>query len=388
MECAHVSILAGSLEMKKKLLYFVSEDWYFCSHRLPLAVAAKDAGYDVVVVTRVAVHGEHICGAGLRLVPFEMSRRALNPFLEAWVLWRLVRVYRREKPDIVHHVAMKPVLYGTLAARLCGVRHVVNALAGMGWILASGTWLARIIKWSVLSLFCVILPRTSVIVQNRDDAELIRGLGCHRVHLIRGAGVDVAAIEVSSEPPGPCVVLLAARMLWDKGVGEYVEAARILRARGTSVRMLLSGDPDTSNPASIPRDTLRAWHDSGAVDWLGLRDDVPALLQCSHVVCLPSYYREGIPKFLLEGLAAGLPVVTTDTPGCRETVAEGVNGFLVPPRDALALADALDRLISDDKLRKSMGLASRNLAISEFSSERIIAETLAVYASLAKASIT
>lgn len=374
--------------MKKKLLYFVSEDWYFCSHRLSLAVAAKDAGYDVAVVTRVTAHGERIRDAGLRLVPFEMSRRAMNPFLEVRVLWRLARVYRREKPDIVHHVAMKPVLYGTLAARVCGVRHVVNALAGMGWILASGTWLARIIKWSVLSLFRVILPRTSVIVQNRDDAELIRDLGCHRVHLIRGAGVEVAAIEVSSEPPGPCVVLLAARMLWDKGVGEYVEAARILRARGASVRMLLIGDPDTSNPASIPRDTLRAWHDSGAVDWLGLRDDVPALLQRSHVVCLPSYYREGIPKFLLEGLAAGLPVVTTDTPGCRETVAEGVNGFLVPPRDALALADALDRLISDDKLRKSMGLASRNLAISEFSSERIIAETLAVYASLANARIT
>ncbi|SFL46733.1 Glycosyltransferase involved in cell wall bisynthesis [Desulfomicrobium norvegicum] len=372
---------------KPKLLYFVSEDWYFCSHRLPLAIAAKDAGYDVAVVTRVTAHGERIRDAGLRLVPFEMSRRAMNLFLEAWVLWRLVRVYRREKPDIVHHVAMKPVLYGTLAARLCGVRHVVNALAGMGWILASGTWLARIVKWSVLSLFRVILPRTSVIVQNRDDAELIRGLGCHRVHLIRGAGVDVAAIQASSEPPGPCVVLLAARMLWDKGVGEYVEAARLLRARGVDVRMVLAGDPDESNPASIPREVLYGWHENNTVEWLGYREDMPALLKSCHIVCLPSY-REGIPKFVLEGLAAGLPVVTTDTPGCRETVAEGVNGFLVPPRDALALADALDRLISDDKLRKSMGLASRNLAISEFSSERIIAETLAVYASLAKASIT
>lgn len=367
--------------MKKKLLYFVSEDWYFCSHRLPLAIAAMNAGYDVVVVTRVTAHGERIRDAGLRLVPFEMSRRAMNPFSEAWVLWRLISVYRREKPDIVHHVAMKPVLYGTLAARLSGVRHVVNALAGMGWILASGTRLARVMKWGVLSLFRVLLPRTSVIVQNRDDAELIRGLGCHRVHLIRGAGVDVTGIGAVAEPPGSCVVLLAARMLWDKGVGEYVEAARILKARGVSVRLLLVGDPDESNPASIPRETLRAWHDSGVVEWLGHRDDVPALLQRSHVACLPSYYREGIPKFLLEGLSAGLPVVTTDTPGCRETVVEGVNGFLVPPRDALALADALDRLVSDAKLRQSMGLASRNLATAEFSSERIIAETLAVYAS-------
>jgi len=368
-----------------KLLYFVSEDWYFCSHRLPLAIAAKDAGYDVVVVTRVTVHGERIHEAGLRLVPFEMSRRAMNPFSEVLVLWRLIGVYLREKPDIVHHVAIKPVLYGTLAARLCGVRHVVNALAGMGWILASGTRLARVMKWWVLSLFRVILPRTSVIVQNRDDADLIRSLGCQRVHLIRGAGVDVAAIDASSEPPGPCVVLLAARMLWDKGVGEYVEAARILRARGASVRMLLIGEPDDSNPASIPRETLCAWHDTGVVEWLRYRDDVPALLRGSHIVCLPSYYREGIPKFVLEGLAAGLPVVTTDTPGCRETVAEGVNGFLVSPKDALALADALDRLVSNAKLRKSMGRESRNLAMAEFSSERIIAETLAVYGSLAEA---
>jgi len=158
-----------------------------------------------------------------------------------------------------------------------------------------------------------------------------------------------------------------------------------LRARGASVRMLLIGEPDDSNPASIPRETLRAWHDSGVVEWLGYRGDVPALLRGSHIVCLPSYYREGIPKFVLEGLAAGLPVVTTDTPGCRETVAEGVNGFLVPPKDALALADALDRLVSDAKLRKSMGRESRNLAMAEFSSERIIAETLAVYGSLGKA---
>jgi glycosyltransferase involved in cell wall biosynthesis len=370
---------------KTKLLYFVSEDWYFCSHRLPLAVAAQEAGYDVVVVTRVTAHGEHIRDAGLSLIPFEMSRRAMNPFSEMRVLWRLIRVYRRENPDIVHHVAMKPVLYGTLAARLSGVGHVVNALAGMGWILASGTRLARIVKWGVLSLFRAILPRTSVVVQNRDDAELIRSLGCHRVHLIRGAGVDVAAIGATVEPPGPCVVLLAARMLWDKGVGEYVEAAQILEAKGLVVHMLLVGEPDESNPSSIPRETLRAWHDSGVVEWLGHRDDVPALLQRSHVVCLPSYYREGIPKFVLEGLAAGLPVVTTDTPGCRETVAEGVNGFLVPPRDALALADALDRLVSDAELRKSMGRASRILALSEFSSERIIAETLAVYESLAGA---
>jgi len=361
-----------------KLLYFVSEDWYFCSHRFSLAIAAKNAGYDVVVVTRVAVHAERIRDAGLGLVPFAMSRHNMNPFSELLVLWRLIQVYRSEQPDIVHHVAMKPVLYGTLAARLCGVRHVVNALAGMGWLFASGTWLARIVKKAMLFFFRILLPRTSVIVQNRDDAQLMRDLGCPQVHLIRGAGVDVEAIMPSPEPPGPCVVLLAARMLWDKGVGEFVEAALLLKVRGHSVRMLLAGVPDDNNPSSIPRDTLRAWNARQAVEWLGHREDIPELLKVSHIVCLPSY-REGLPKFLLEGLAAGLPLVTTDTTGCRETVSDGVNGFLVPPRNAPALADALEILILDQNKRKLFGFMSRQMAMEEFSSQRIESETLAVY---------
>jgi glycosyltransferase involved in cell wall biosynthesis len=363
---------------KTKLLYFVSEDWYFCSHRLPLAVAAKEAGYDVVVVTRVTAHGEHIRDAGLCLVPFEMSRRSMNPFSELMVLWRLILIYRREQPDIVHHVALKPVLYGTLAARFCGVRHVVNALAGMGWLFASGSWLARVMKKAALFFFRVLLPRTSVIVQNSDDAQLMRDLGCPKVHLIRGAGVDVDAIRPSPERPETCVVLLAARMLWDKGVGEFVEAARMLKARGHDVRMLLAGDPDDSNPSSIPLDTLRAWHASQAVEWLGHREDIPELLKATHIVCLPSY-REGLPKFLLEGLAAGLPVVTTDTPGCRETVSDGVNGFLVPLRSAPALADALETLILDKKQRELFGTMSRQMAMEDFSSIHILGETLAVY---------
>lgn len=363
---------------KSKLLYFVSEDWYFCSHRLSLAIAARDAGFDVVVVTRVVAHGERIRDAGLRLVPFSMSRQAMNPYSELLVLWRLTQVYRKEQPDIVHHVAMKPVLYGTLAARLCGVRHVVNALAGMGWLFASGSLLARIVKKATLFFFRALLPPTSVVVQNSDDAQLMRNLGCLQVHLIRGAGVDVEAIRPCPEPPEPCVVLLGARMLWDKGVGEFVEAARLLKAKCLNVRMILAGEPDESNPSSIPHETLKAWNDNMLVEWLGQRTDIPELLKSCHIVCLPSY-REGLPKFLLEGLAAGLPVVTTDTTGCRETVSDGVNGFLVPPRNVLALADALEILILDQKKRELFGSMSRQMAINDFSSRRIENETLAVY---------
>jgi glycosyltransferase involved in cell wall biosynthesis len=365
--------------MKKiRLLYFVSEDWYFCSHRLALAVAAKNAGFDVVVVTRVRAHGECIRQAGLRLIPFEMSRQSMNPLSELTVLWNLLDIYKRERPDIVHHVAMKPVLYGTIASKLCKIKRVVNALAGMGWLFSSGTWRARAVRQFVITLFRFLLPMTDVIVQNEDDAQLVRDLGCSKIHVIRGVGVDVDFIKPRPEPSGPCVVLLLARMLKDKGVGEYVEAAEILKGRGRIVRMLLVGSPDEQNPASIPVSLLEKWNASGVVEWLGQREDIVALLAQSHIVCLPSY-REGFSKSLLEGLSAGRPLVATDVPGCREAVHDGVNGFLVPAKDATALADALDTLILNDYLRQRMGQFSRSLAVSEFSSHRIHAEMLNVY---------
>lgn len=363
---------------KPKLLYFVSEDWYFCSHRLDLALEAKAAGYDVVVVTRVRDSGQHIREAGLRVLPFEMSRSGLNPVAEMRVLARLVAVYRRERPDIVHHVAMKPVLYGTMAARLCGVGGIVNALAGMGWLFSSGTMLARSVKCVVQLLFRSMLSTTCVIVQNPDDEQLLSRLGCRSVHLIRGSGVDIERNRHIPESPGPCTVLLAARMLWDKGVGEYVGAAEILRGRGVDVRMLLAGEPDDHNPASIPLARLRTWHESGVVAWLGQRNDIPELMRQVHIACLPSY-REGLPKFLLEGLAAGRPIVATNVPGCREAVQDGVNGLLVPARDASSLAAALERLIVDKALRESMGKESRKMAERAFSSSLIHSETLALY---------
>ncbi|GAB6111204.1 hypothetical protein JCM14713_09620 [Desulfomicrobium salsuginis] len=201
--------------------------------------------------------------------------------------------------------------------------------------------------------------------------------------LIRGAGVDTQEFAVAPEADGSPVVILVARMLWDKGIGEYVEAAHILKTRGRVVRMLLVGAPDDQNPASIPTKALNEWNLSGAVEWLGHRSDIPELLTQSHIVCLPSY-REGLPKSLLEGLAAGRPLVATDVPGCREAVQDGVNGFLVPAKDARSLADALEKLILSRELRQRMGEASRNLALSEFSSQRIEAETLAVYFQLSQ----
>jgi len=292
-----------------------------------------------------------------------------------------VLIYKSEHPDIVHHVALKPALCGTLAARICGIDKVVNAFAGLGWIFSSSNWIARILKFFAIFYIRLLLAPSQIIVQNHDDKYYVERLGCRSVNLIRGSGIDLDVFPSTPEPTGRVVVILIARMLFDKGVCEFVNAARIVKNRGRSVRFLLVGAPDNQNPASIPLNKLNDWNDSGVVEWLGHRDDISRLLAESHIVCLPSY-REGLPKSLLEGLATGRPIVTTDVPGCRETVLEGVNGFLVPPKDALTLADVLEKLILDGALRKSMGRESRRIAVSEFSSKRIIAETLAMYTSL------
>lgn len=361
-----------------KLLFFVTEDWYFCSHRLALAVAAREAGFGVVVVTRVREHGEVIRRVGLDLIPFEISRRGLNPFWELGALTRLTALYRREKPDLVHHVAMKPVLYGTLAARVAGVPHIVNALAGMGWLFTSANLMARLIKPLVRLAFRFLLRQTSVIVQNPDDAALVAGMGLGRTRLIRGSGVDTELFLPGIEPTGTPLVMLPARMLWDKGVGEFVEAARLLKARGVVACFALVGEPDPENPASVSEAQLAAWHAETAVEWWGQRTNMPQVFARAHIVCLPSY-REGLPKALLEAAACGRPIVTTNVPGCREIVRDGDNGLLVPVCDAPALAEALARLIADPDMRRRMGERGRALVVGEFSQERVIVETLAVY---------
>ncbi|MCA1925495.1 MAG: glycosyltransferase family 4 protein [Thiobacillus sp.] len=362
-----------------KLLFVVTEDWYFVSHRLPLAVAARRAGFDVAVATREGRHGEVIRSAGIRLIPFALSRRGGNPLAEVIALWRL---YRHEKPDLVHHVALKPVMYGALAAWLAGVPAQVNAVAGLGWLFTSSSGVLRLARPALRWMLGRLLdrPHSLTIVQNPQDQSLLEraGVSASRLRLIRGAGVDLQIFRPVIPPGGAVCIVLVARMLWDKGVGEFVEAARLLTGAGVNARFVLVGDPDPANPASVPESTLRRWHGQHGVEWWGRREDMPAVLQAAHIACLPSY-REGLPKSLLEAAACGLPIVTTDAPGCREVVREGVNGLLVPVRDAAALAAALKKLIDDVGLRRSMGEQSRLRAETEFGLETVIAQTLAVY---------
>ncbi len=365
-----------------KLLFVVTEDWYFCSHRLPLAVAAREAGYEVAVATRVDRHGGAIEAAGLRLIPLRrLRRRSGNPLRELAALLELWRIFRRERPGLVHLVALKPVIYGGLAARLAGVPHRVAAIAGMGHLFTAGDRRTRLLAGLVRGLYRLALGGgdTRVIVQNPDDREILAGTGItapERCRLIRGSGVDLSRFTPRPEPGGPMTVMLASRLLWTKGVGEFVAAARSLREEG--IRFVLVGDPDPENPAAIDDSTLEDWVAEGVIEHWGWQEEMAGVLAQAHVVCLPSW-REGLPKVLLEGAALERALVATDVPGCREVVVGGRTGLLVPPRDAVALAEAIRRLVADPGLRRRLARAARERVKQEFSLERVISETLALY---------
>lgn len=369
-----------------KLFFFVTEDWFFYSHFIERAIAAREAGYRVTVICRVHAHADAIVKRGIEVIPIALARTGMHPGDELRTLVELLRIYRRERPDIVHHVAVKPILYGTLAARLAGVRTIVNAPVGLGYVFSSRTLKARLLRPFVLAAYRLSMnPRGgATIFENPDDLAYFAGLGvvdAKRCRLIRGAGVDMGRFCPSPEPEGLPLVVLASRLLWDKGVGEFVEAACLLRSQGVQARFVLVGEPDQANPAAVPPAQLAAWRDEGVVECWGRREDMPEVFAGADVVCLPSY-REGLPKVLVEAAACGRPIVTTDTPGCREIVRDGENGLLVPVKSVELLAAALRRLIENPDLRLEMGQRGREMAVAGFSVERVNAETLDLYRAL------
>lgn len=371
-----------------KLLFLVAEDWYFCSHRLPLALAAREAGYEVIVVTRVNKHAEVIRAAGLTLIPLQRMRRAgARPLQELTSIGELWGIYRRERPDLVHHVGLKPVVYGSLVAHIVGVRGVVNALAGLGFVFSSGRLFARLLRPIVKFVFSCLLNRkyARVIVQNERDRDVLTnqvGIDSANVCLIRGAGVDLRLYGAQPPSVQPPLIVLIARMLWDKGVGDFVEAANRIRYAGVQARFALIGIPDPENPTSVPESQLRAWHDGGKVEWWGYRSDIPEVLNMASIACLPTFYGEGVPKALIEAMASSRAIVTTDIPGCRELVAGGRSGILVPPRDVPALSAALESLILDPDRCRQMGTAGRLMVEQSLSLQQVLKETLTLYADL------
>jgi glycosyltransferase involved in cell wall biosynthesis len=384
--------MSASPSTKAKLVFFVTEDWYFCSHRLPLARAARDAGFDVVVACRVAAHGSAIRAEGFKLIPLRHFNRSIgNPLRELASLMEIAGIYRREKPDLIHQIAIKPVLLGSLAARLTGVPRMVNMIAGLGSIFTSASLKARLLRGPVKLAIRLLLNRKSarVIVQNPEDGRLLTDGGLidpARLALIKGSGVDLAHYAATPEPATddgrPPVAVQVSRMIWDKGAGVLVDAARILRARGIALRVILAGMPDPENMATIPEAQLQAWQDEGIVEWRGFCDDVPRLWRESHIAVLPSWYGEGVPKSLLEAAAAARPMVAVDGPGLREVAIDGETGFLVPARDAAALADALQQLAQDGALRRRMGEAARRRAEEHFGDATVVAATMALYRQL------
>lgn len=366
-----------------RILYLVTEDWAFWSHRLAVARGARDAGFEVVVAARVREHGDLIRGEGFRLVPISLERGGRNPLRDAAAVLDLARLYAREKPDIVHHVALKPVLYGSLAAALTGVPAVVNALTGLGYVYLSQDRAAQFLRLPVGLLLRFLLNRrgSRVLLQNADDARLLVGerlTTMDRIAIIRGSGVDPERFTPGAQAPGVPVAVLASRMLWDKGVGELAAAARILKGRGAPVKILLFGDPDPENPASIPVSQLEAWVDEGILEWHPHTRDTAAALRACHIAVLPSY-REGLPKGLLEAAAMGLPIVATDAPGCREIARDSENAILVPVRNVARLADAIERLARDPTLRRRMGQHGREIVEASFTESAIVAQTLDLY---------
>lgn len=369
-----------------KLFLVVNIDHFFLSHRLPIALEAKKRGYDVTICAQDSGFSDKIKGYGLKFIALPMSRSGTNILEELKVLLFFLKLYHREKPDIVHHVTMKPVTYGSIAAKLTRVKRVVNALSGLGFLFINANE-NRTIHSLLNRAFKFGFNNTKLrfILQNQDDLAMIKNLKTlkdEHVFLIKGSGVSLDDFKYSIEPTGSIIkVILPARMLWDKGIGEFVEAAQILKGvYADKVQFILAGGVDCENKATINKAQLLEWHNTGNISWVGFQSNVIQLLTEAHIVVLPSY-REGLPKSLIEACAIGRPIVTTNVPGCKEVVVEGVNGFLVPPKNTEALAEAIKKLIIDKELRIKMGIEGRKIAEQFFSIESVLEKTFAIYES-------
>ena len=373
----------NSKHLVPRVLFVITEDWFFHSHFLDRAKYIAASGGTVGVATRFSIHEDELKGLGFELFPINFSRRGLNPISEFLTALKIRKIVRRFKPDIAHNVALKPVVTGTFGELLGRQGVVINALVGMGYIFTSNDTRASVVK-PILSRILKSLLRSKpvhVVIENPDDLNSLVDDGFVRqsqISLIRGAGVDLNAFPFHPEVVGPVVVTLVSRILRDKGVLEFIDAASQLQTRVPEVVFQIVGEPDLGNPSAIPQSEIDSWKSLSNVKYLGRRSDIAHILKGSHIVCLPSY-REGLPKSLLEALSSGRPIITTDVAGCREVCDDGVNGILVPARDSIALSNAIEKLAINPELRQTMGRAGRVRAESEFSNEIVCAQTLDLY---------
>lgn len=376
--------------MKKpnsKIIFLVTEDWYFWSHRLPMARAARQAGFDVGVVTRVGAWGDKIRAEGFSLHELDWMRGSLSIVENLRMVRNIASIYRKEKPDIVHHVALKPVVVGSVAAFMANVPRVINALTGLGHLFTSNSLAIRALRAVLHPLlkWALTRPGTVTLLQNNDDLIGLRQLGYVDANamIIRGSGIDTDYYQ--PQPFSRSAIVTAAfvgRIIEIKGVRVLMEAHRRLRKKGLRVRLLLVGKPDSENPGAISRKEITQWANEPDVEWLGYCSDIRAVWAQAEIAVLPSFGGEGLPKALLEAAACGRPLIATDVPGSREIALAGRNAIMVPPGNTDALCDALERLAGDETLRKTFGAESRRIVESDMSQEHVSRDIVLLYRKL------
>jgi glycosyltransferase involved in cell wall biosynthesis len=372
--------------LKLKILVSANTSWYLYNFRLPLLRELVSRGHHVYALAPPDSYAKKLAEIGIEHIPINITRSGLNPFADMALFSQFLSIYRRHKPDIVQHFTVKPVIYGTLAAHVCGVPHIFNMVPGMGYVFTGTSikkfWVQRVVR---LLYKATMNFSDHVFFQNQDDRNYF--LGCNlvnaaRTSIVSGTGVDTTKFRPGKKKKKRTVTfVMAARMLWDKGVGEYVKAARLVKRKYPNSRFWILGPVDMENPKGIKIEQLRSWNSEGAVQYLGMTDSVKKYLSEADVIVLPSYYREGIPLSLLEGAAMAMPIITTDSPGCREVVMKGQeqNGFLIPIKDPQALAAAMEQLIEKPALIWRMGKESRNLVKRKFDSKIVVKKILHYY---------
>jgi glycosyltransferase involved in cell wall biosynthesis len=369
----------------RKLVFVVTEDWFFASHFLPMARAARELGLAVTVVTRVRSHRDIIEATGAKVIPLEAERRSLNPMAAGYTAGQLAAILKAEKADLVHCIALKSILIGGFAAAMSGVSRRVYALTGSGFLGARADTVSRLSQRAVRLLVRGLeTPKTRYLFENTDDPKLL-GLdpASPRITILGGAGIDPVVLQPEPLPAQPPLkVAVVARMLWSKGIDVAVEAVRAARAKGGAIELSLYGAPDPSNPKAIPEDTLKAWSTEPGITWHGVTQDIAAVWQNHHVACLPSRGGEGLPRTLLEAAACGRAIVTTDVPGCRTLVRDGVEGRLVPSGNTASLAEALLTLSAQPDLVARMGEAARARVLDGFTERDVMDNVKQLYGSM------
>lgn len=371
-----------------KILYIVNVDWFFISHRLPIALEAISRGCEVHLACALTGQRAFLESKGIHVHEVPFVRNDKNILRDIVTVKRLINVVRNVRPDLMHSVTIKPVLYGGIIGRMFGVRAFVAAISGLGFVFVSDTLKARLIKCVVRVLYKLALTHANlkVIFQNPKDAETLSQIidvKREDLAMIKGSGVDLTGYAFHPEPAaGPVIVTMASRLLKEKGVEEFVAAAKLVKRRGVSAEFWLVGDLDSGNPNSISDTQLSRWREEEDVKVLGFRDDIPDIFSKSHIVVFPSYYGEGVPKVLLEAAACGRPIITTDNPGCAEAVTDGENGVIVPMKNVDKLADAIMNLVDSAEARIEMGQAGRKMAETQFDVAAVVNKHLALYQEL------